>query len=294
MAVIPKECRDTVASPEQALTRNPKGALDIIAFACESDFAVTPQIENAIEKISEQIAHLTAEEKREGLERIIVSAKAGEGLKLLIKTDAVSGILGRELTEHMSRSQIDKLTVYMENVHKTHANRLRRLAVFFLCFDTKKAEKAILALEFPAEEQELLLDGIYLMEELYFLNNKYVLKKFMSKYGKERYEFLHNMSKAHRIIYDLPVNRVTSRDYLVENIRERNETIYEEDLAVSREDFKELGIGEEKDYDWLFGELLDLTYMIPKLNRRDILIDYGKKYSKHKWMAMFKKLRYIK
>ncbi len=109
----------------------------------------------------------------------------------------------------------------------------------------------------------------------------------------ERYEFLNNLSKAQRIVYDLPVNRVTSRQYVLDNIKEFNEPIFVEDLAIGPQDLRDEGI-DEKDFDRILDELLDLSHMKPNLNTKKDMLEHARKYSKNKWAATFKKLKYIK
>lgn len=231
---------------------------------------------------------------RRTLLEVMDTKNCGQGLRLLIDSGAMEHILGPDIAQHIRGRQADSLVTYLDNVDKTLQIPIRRAALFFRCFNEKKAEAAIKSLAFSPEDEMHLLDGIYLMDRLYFLTNKYDFKKFLVKYGMDRYEFLHGLSKAHRIVYDLPVNRIESRDYVLKNIYEYNEPIFEEDLAVSREDFRQMGIGREKDYDRVFEGLLDLTHMMPKLNTREDLIKYGKKYAKHWWAPYLKKLKYIK
>ncbi len=137
------------------------------------------------------------------------------------------------------------------------------------------------------------MDGIYLLDKLYFLTNKYDLKKFLVKYGMERYDFLNNLSKAQRIVYDLSVNRIVSRQYVMDNIKEYDEPIFVEDLVIGPEDLRNAGIPDDE-FDRIFDAVLDITHMKPYLNTKKDLLEYANKFYKNKWAATFRKLKFIK
>ena len=293
MAVIPKELVEVFNAPMEGYKNKPAEILNTIGFYCEADFEIKPEIMSALKANVAGLAQVDPQTLREGFERVISSKKAGPGLSLLIEIGAMDYIIGPEVAQHMSRAEISHLNGYIENIDKTLQTHLRRLALFYCCFEPKKGEKAISHLAYTEEELVHLHDAVHMIDRLYFLTNKYEYKKFLVKYGMERYEFLHNLSKAQRIVYDLPVNRVESRDYLYNNIREWNEPIFEEDMAITRDQLREYGCKEE-DLDKVMRGLLDLVHIMPKFNNRHDLEDYGRKYSKHPWRMMFKKLKYIK
>lgn len=294
MAVAPKEIAEVLKAPQEGFKQYPVEILNIVGFACESDFEIKPEVAEAIKANVALLGTLTPEQLREGFERIISSKKAGEGLTTLIKVGAMDYILGEDIAQHLKKKEIDLMSVYIENIDKTLQTKLRRIALFYACLEPKRAEKAMKKLAFTEEEEMHLLDGIHMLDKMYFLTNKYDMKQFLVKYGMERYEFLNNLSKAQRIVYDLPVNRVESRDYLLNNIHEWNEPIFEEDLAISRDDLRELGIGREEVYDKVFRDLLDLAHIKPNLNTREDMLEYAEKYCKYPWLGAFKKLKYIK
>nr|WP_315023725.1 hypothetical protein [uncultured Aminipila sp.] len=293
MVVLPREISDIVKNPSKNFEENPIGILEIISFACEAEFDLDETVFDAAVAKVKLIDNVSVDQIRTLLEKIISSKRAGKGLTLLAQVGALDCILGDEVTQKLSKAEKEALSIYVENIDKTMQTRLRRLALFYKCLAPKKAEAAIKKLGYSEEDEKFLLDGVYLLDKIYFLTNKYDLKKFLVKYGLERYEFLNNLSKAQRIVYDLPVNRVTSRQYVLDNIKEFNEPIFVEDLAIGPQDLRDEGI-DEKDFDRILEELLDLSHMKPNLNTQKDMLAYARKYSKNKWAATFKKLKYIK
>ena len=293
MAIIPKEMQEVLNTPMEGYKNHPVEILNTIGFFCEADFEIKPEVKSAMKANVSGLAQLTPQELRDGFERIISSKKAGPGLSVLIDIGAMDYLIGEDVAQHMSRAELGMVNTYVENIDKTLQTHLRRMALFFCCFEPKKGEKAIKHMAFTEEEETHILDGIHMLDKMYFLTNKYDFKRFLVKHGMERYEFLQNLSKAQRIVYDLPVNRVESRDYLLNNIYEWNEPIFEEDMAIDRDVLRELG-GKEEDLDKIMRGLLDLVHIKPQFNNRQDLRDYGEKYCKRPWTMAFKKLKYIK
>ncbi|WP_312647497.1 hypothetical protein [Aminipila sp.] len=293
MVVLPREISDIVKNPSKEFEENPIGILEIISFACEAEFDLDETVFDAAVAKVKLIDSVSVDQIRTLFEKIISSKRAGKGLTLLARVGALDCILGDEVTQKLSKAEKEDLSIYVENIDKTMQTRLRRIALFYKCLAPKKAEAAIKKLGYSEEDENFLLDGVYLLDKIYFLTNKYDLKKFLVKYGLERYEFLNNLSKAQRIVYDLPVNRVTSRQYVLDNIKEFNEPIFVEDLAIGQQDLRDEGI-DEKDFDRILDELLDLSHMKPNLNTKKDMLEHARKYSKNKWAATFKKLKYIK
>ncbi|WP_312092241.1 hypothetical protein [Aminipila sp.] len=293
MVVLPKEISGIVENPIRHFEENPIGILDIIAFACEAEFDFDKAVAEAAADKFELLEGVPVEQIRERFEKIISSKRAGKGLTLLTNVGVLDSILGKQATQNMSKAEVEDFSIYVENIDKTKQTRLRRLALFYKCFTPKKAEAAIKRLEYSPEDEGFLLDGIYLLDKLYFLTNKYDLKKFLVKYGMERYDFLNNLSKAQRIVYDLSVNRIVSRQYVMDNIKEYDEPIFVEDLVIGPEDLRNAGIPDDE-FDRIFDAVLDITHIKPYLNTKKDLLEYANKFYKNKWAATFRKLKFIK
>lgn len=293
MVVLPREISDIVKNPANSIEKNPLGILDTICFACEADFELNEEVLKACTGKIQLLNDVSIDKMRESLENIISSKRAGKGLTLLTRTGAMDYILGEEISRNMTKQQMEDFSMYVENIDNTKQTTLRRLALFYKCFNPKKAEEAIKKMMFSEEEECHLLDAIYLLDKIYFLTNKYDMKKFLVKYGMERYEFLHNLSKAQRIIYDFPVNRIHSREYVLDNIKQYNEPIFIEDLEIEKQDLLDLGIP-EKDIERIFDAILDITHMKPNLNTKKDLLEYARKFGKNKWASTFRKIKFIK
>jgi tRNA nucleotidyltransferase (CCA-adding enzyme) len=284
----------TIDDPLIRFEENPIRMLRAIRFAAELDFDLHQAVYEAIVAKAHLLGEIPVEAIREQFEKIIISEHVGKGLKMLTGTGLMTHIIGEEVSLKMSRRELEDFSIYVENISKTQPIRLRRLALFYKCFDVNHSESAIQKLKFSGKDEQFLLDGVHLVDKLYFLTNKYEMKKFMAQYGLERYDFLDNLSKAQRIVYDLPLNRVLSRKYILDNIKEFSEPIFIEDLAIDGTDLIEEGIAEGERIGKILNMLLDVVHMKPKLNTKKEMLAYARKFTKSKLAASMRKIKYIR
>ncbi len=167
------------------------------------------------------------------------------------------------------------------------------IGLFFSAIEGKKAEEAIRALKFDGETEQHLIDGLYLMEKLHFMQNQIDLKTFLVKYGPKRYEYVNNLAKAQRIIYDSPETRILARKVYMENIISNKEPIYVEDLAVDRNYLVDHGIKEER-VDEILVMLTDVVHRKVHENTEKDLLKYAKKFQKSKLTARTRKVKWLR
>lgn len=283
-----------IGVPAVRFEENPIRMLRAVRFAAELDFNLEPSVYEAILDKAPLLLQIPIESIRNQFEKIIVSQNTGKGLNLLMETGLMTYVLGPEVFNSLSNKELGNLNTYVDNIDKAKAVRLRRLALFYKSFDLKRAIPAIEYLKFNGKDEHALLDGVHLVDKLYFLTNKYEMKKFMVDYGMQRYEFLDNLSKAQRIVYDLPVNRIYSRQYILDNIKECNEPIFVEDLAIDGNDIIQEGIASGEDIGKLLNMLLDIVHMKPNLNTKEDMLSYARQFSKNKIAASLRKIRFIR
>ena len=139
-----------------------------------------------------------------------------------------------------------------------------------------------------------LKDAVLLTQQVYFLSNKYDLKRFLVRHGMERYEYIHNLTKAQRIVYDYDEHKIMARTVILEDIYKFREPIFIEDLAISGQDLLDAGIAEGEKIGKILLMLVDVVHMKPNLNTREQLLKYAKSFSKSRISAATRNIRFIK
>jgi hypothetical protein len=110
----------------------------------------------------------------------------------------------------------------------------------------------------------------------------------------ERYEYVHNLTKAQRIVYDYDEHKIMARTLILEDIRKYNEPIFIEDLAITGQDLLDGGIAEGEKIGSILLMLVDVVHMKPNLNTKAQLMKYAKSFSKNKLSAAMRTVRFIK
>ncbi len=286
----------TVESCEEVFEKEPIHMLESVRIAAELDFDLHKSIFEAIGNhwrvLLAQTDSGDVASVREEFENLLISDHAGKGLKMLTGTGLMAVILGEDVAGRMSMSDTNAFKTVCDNIDKTRPVRTRRLGLVYTAITKKRALAAIERLQFDKKTEEHLKDGVERIIDINFLNTDMEFKKFLFKYGNERYNYLHNLSKAMRIVYDQPSLKIESRNYMMKKIISGNEPVFVEDLVIDANDIMEAGITDsaEKAAE-LLEQVAALVHKNPANNHRDVLLKYAKKYSKNKLAA---KTRYVK
>lgn len=146
---------------------------------------------------------------------------------------------------------------------------------------------------YDPETEQNLLDGLYLMEKIHFFRTTVDLKEALVAYGPERYDYIDNLSKAQRIVYDTSDAKILMRKAYMDQIISNNEPVYIEDLAVNEDKLIQAGIPEER-----AGEILvmltDIVHRNPADNNEAELLKNAKKFAKSKFSAKTRKVKWLR
>lgn len=286
----------TADASDQVFEKEPIRMLGAVRLAAELNFDLHKSIFDAIglkwRNLLAQVDGGDVTGVREEFESLLVSDHAGKGLKMLTGTGLMAVVLGEDIAGKMSMSDTNAFKTVCDNIDKTKPVRTRRLGLVYTAISKKRALPAIERLQFDKKTEEHLKDGVERIIDINFLNTDMEFKKFLFRYGNERYNYLHNLSKAMRIVYDQPSLKIESRNYMMKKIISGNEPVFVEDLVIDANDIMEAGITDsaEKAAE-LLEQVAALVHKNPVNNHRDVLLKYAKKYSKNKLAA---KTRYVK
>ncbi len=273
----------TVGDPLEAFQSNPALILEAVRLCAELNFDLTKAVYEAATASAELLAGVSAERRREAFSDIIGAKYAGKGMRMLAGMSAMPAIIGSDVAGAMRKRELDDFATFTENVEKTKQIPERRLGVFYMCFDKGHAIKAIKFLEWEEELEQHFIDTAALMPKLYFVKNTQELKDFIVRYGMERYEYLHNVAKAHRIVFDLDEHKVMSQIWLMDQIRINGEPVFQDELAIDANDLIEAGIvsaGKPEKADMLLKMLTGYVHKKPDKNTRKDLLHTAKLYAR--------------
>ena len=279
----------TVGNPGERFEEDPLRMLRAIRLAAELDFDLHKSVCDGILEKKHLIEGLSKQRIRNEFEKIILSKNAGKGLRMLAGMSIMQDIVGAEQSEKMGKREIENFNLVADNIDKTMQISDRRLGLFYTIFEEARGLRAFKYLDYDGAMEQKLTDAVILITQLYFLSNKYDLKRFLVKYGKDRYDYLNGLAKAQRIVYNHDDTKIMARTHILEDIRKFKEPIFIEDLAIDGNDLIEEGIAEGEKIGKILLMLIDVVHMKPDLNTRSEMLRYARQFSKSRLAASSEK-----
>jgi len=284
---------ETQEFTKEIFEENPIMMMRAVRLVAESGSAPGKSTYKAIAENEYLLSGADEDMIREEFEGIITAEFAGKGLGLLAKTGLLSHIIGN-LADNMTRRALTQFEILVENIDKTKRIRERRLGIFYFCFEKKAALEAARFINYDSEIIGRITDAHDLLDSMNFITDKYELKKFMAKCGADRYKYLDGLSKAYRIVYDLPDSKILGRHYYMDEIEANSEAIFVDDLKIDEDDIVKRDIADRENAGDILDELLKLVHKNPGLNNKHDLLFNAQKLSKSKMRTAFKKVKRMK
>ena len=284
----------TVGDPDVRFKEDPSRMIRGIRMAAEHDLIIEEKTFKAMVRNAEETQFVSKEKLLDEFLRIISSEKAGEGLRFLAGADLMPYIIGEEIAHKMSRHELDDFSTYCDNIHKTKRNELRRTGLFYYIFRGSRSVKAASELPHTKEYMTHFQDQYNYLEKLYFMKTTEELKRLIAKIGMDRYTYLHNLSKAQRIIMDGAEDKIVSREIQMSEIKANKEPIFIEDLAIDGDDLIEAGFSQGEDLGKMLLMLLDAVHKTPKKNNKKDLIKLAKIYKRNPIRRHARNVRWLR
>lgn len=282
-----------IGEAETVFKEDPILMMEAVLLAAELDFDIPKTVYDAMIQASPMLAQTEVSQRRELLKEIIISEHAGKGLRMLAGAELMPALIG-EAALKMSSRQRELFRDLAEGIDKLKPVAERRLGLFYQCFE-KKGLEAIELLEYDEKTRRHLIDAMTQMEKIYFIRDKIELKKYIYQVGMERYHYVHNLAKAHRIVYPQGNVKVQNRHYMLEDILANKEPIFIEDLAIDETDILQAGITDSPERAaYLLSLLPDVVHGKPSQNKKDKLLAYARKFHKSKIRATFRGVKWLK
>lgn len=285
----------TIGDPSESFRDDPVRMLKAIRYAAELDFDLTQSVYEAICANYRLLEKISIDRFRNEFVNTLSAAHAGKGLGLIMDTGIINLILGDDVVKNLTRREKNDLVVLSQNIDRSKQVPERRLGLFYITMDKKRALPSIEKFNFDSKTRQHLIDAVHDMPKLYFTSTKEMLKKFIYERGMDRYNYLANLEKAQRIVFDYDSEtKIKSKMYLLEEIHALHEPIFPEDLAIDGNDLIEAGICEAGETDKMLGMLVEKIHIKPNLNTRSELLKLAKLYKRNKLAAMTRGVKWVR
>ena len=278
-ADLKKKLIKTIGNPEERFKEDPLRILRGIRLAGQLDFDISMEVFSAMQKTAPLLEQISMDRRRQEFEKLLVTKNTGKALRMCVAANVLPTLFNDCYPPKGKQNQGD-LKELLQKIDKAKPEVDLRLALILLCFDKQKALRAIDGLNCSSDSAKRLKAALHLMEELYFASDKYSLKRFIYLQGEDIYEFLNNVAKQQRDVYDMPGFRIESRYYILDDIQKSKEAMYVNQLAINGNDLIEAGIAEGEQVGQLLTMLLDVVHRFPGLNTKPKLLKKAKELKK--------------
>lgn len=283
-----------IGDPMRRFEEDPVRILRGIRFAAQLDFDVE---ENTLEAMKKQVRLL---EKvninliRQEFIKLITAKNSSRGLFLCLSTDAINPILGEPCMNGLNKFETTALSQLAENIDRSRIEDEFRLGLVFLCFEKERALQAIERLQFDHHMNRLLAAAQNHLEDLSFVNTRILLKRFIYKVGEDIYNYLENLAKQQRKVYDLNEYKIRNRLTIYKDIKKFNEPIFIRDLAINGDDLKKIGMVEGQEIGIMLDMLMDVVHKHPALNNPEALLKKANQFRKNPVSVLLRKVVWFK
>lgn len=284
----------TIGDPMRRFEEDPIRILRGIRFAAQLDFAVEEKTLEAMKKQVYLLEKVNINLRREEFRKLITAQNSSRGLGLCLSTGALYPILGEACMNDLNKFETSAFSQLAENIDRSRIEDEFRLGLVFLCFEKEKALQAIERLQFDHHMNRLLTAAQNYLEDLSFINTRIHLKRFIYKVGEDIYDYLENLAKQQRKVYDLSEYKIRNRLTIYKDIKKFNEPLFIRDLAVNGDDLKKIGMVEGQEIGQMLDMLMDVVHKHPALNNPEALLKKAKQFQKNPVSVMLRKVVWFK
>ena len=292
---IKKKLIRTTRPAEELFREDPIQMMKAIHYAAELDFDLTKDVFEAIANNYRLLESVSIDKIRDEFTETITASHGGKGLNMIMDTGILNIILGADVVAHLSNREKSDLMILSQNIDKTYQVPERRLGLFYTCVSRKKAAPSIDKLNFDSATYQHLTDAVRDMAKLYFTAQPEELKRFIYERGWDRYQYLANLEKAQRIVFDYHSDtKIKSKMYMIDEFKRKGEAVFVEDLAIDANDLIEAGICTTDNAGKMLSMLVETIHVKPNLNDYKELLKLAKKYKKSKFAAMTRGVKWLR
>ena len=283
----------TIGNPSERFKEDPVRMLRAIRLASELDFDLSKDVFDAIKANYMDLTKISLDRFRSEFIKIMGASNAGRGLNIIIDTGILNLILSGNDARHLTRREKQDLMLICKNAKDTKPVAERRLGLIYSILSPRKAKASIKKMQYDPELTQHLLDATNLMPKFFYCVNEKALKKFIFKYGEERFNYCFNLEKAQRIAFEVDIRmKLEAKVHFLNEINEQRQVVFPEDLRIDENDLIENGIVKDmKSAQLIILWLTEVCHNKNQWNDRAKLLEKAKTYKAY---LPYLKLRYGK
>ena len=282
----------TTGDPEEQFRRDPDMMMRALRYVSELGFDLSRDVFEAIRNHYMELAENPTPDTCVELELLMGGAHAGKALAMLADTGLLAAVYGPEVFRKMSGNDQERYTTLVEKIDETQRVPLRRIGMLYAILEDIRGSRALRQLPFDEEDMVHLDDAVNMLLDLQFINDKVRLKQMIAQIGWNRFNYLHNLNKASRIVFDRASFKIEAMNMMLRDIRSNGEAVLVSDLVIDANDILDAGITDDPELaNRLLEDVLAKVHKDPRNNVREPLLRLAKKYKRN---PLASKTRYVR
>ena len=282
----------TTGDPEEQFHRDPDMMMRALRYVSELGFDLSRDVFEAIRNHYMELAERPTQDTCIELQLMMGGAHAGKALTMLADTGLLAAVYGPEVFRKMSGNDQERYTTLVEKIDETQQVPLRRTGMLYAILEDIRGTKALRQLPFDEADMVHLDDAVNKLLDLQFINDKVRLKQMIAQIGWDRFNYLHGLNKASRIIFDRAPFKIEAMNMMLRDIRNNGEAVLISDLVIDANDIMAAGITDDPELaNRLLEDVLAKVHKDPRNNVREPLLKLAKKYKRN---PLASKTRYIR
>lgn len=282
----------TVGTPREVFSQNPMAILQAIRTCAELDFTLAEAVYKGAKHGAKPLRTENREAILEEFQRILTASHAGLGLSLLGQTDCLPALIGTKKARIMRRWEIKSFHNLCRQIDTLPSDPITRLSMFYLCFEGPDMMSAAEYLPLPQPLMAVLQDAERYLPFVSMANRKEKLKDVIAACGLERYQVLHELTRAQSAVFQTTDPRIAKREEMLAEILAQKEPIFLQELALGEEELIEAGLTEESGSPRLLALLLEYVHRQPHANHKQALLEEAARCANSRWMVLTRKKRW--
>lgn len=287
----------TVGDAAELFSEDPMKIMKAYRIVADLGFDMTQSVYEGIMANKEKLDEVKSSRIGKEFLQIIGAEHAGKAMSMIVDMGVLRYILGPEVVDNLSHKEKSELMDLCKNIEKTKTIPERRIGVLMSMLSKRKALSAIDRLGYEGELRVHLEDVAKDLPEFHFCQQPQTLKKFCYEHAPmERTDYLLQLQKAMMIVFEYDIEtKIKSKMYLFDQFQKSSDPIFVEDLAIDGNDLMEAGITETpEESQEMLRMLVERLHIEPRRNTRRELLELAKRYKKHKVLAYFRGVSWLR
>jgi len=291
-----KKLLKTTVDAGEMFRKDPLKIMDALELVSKLGMDFSKDLYEAVVENYRELANVDMKELGEKFYEMMSGANTGKALSMIVNTGILNIILDDSSVAHLTSREKSDITLLCQNIDKTQKVPERRLGLFYSVLSKGKALPSIEKFQFEDDLNQKLIDAVKDMPTLYFAVTPEALKRFMYSHGMERFEYMLNLEKASRIVFDLDIElKIRSKLYTLDKIRTSGDPVFIEDLCIDYNDIIEAGITKDKEQaEKLAVYVLEHCINRPQDHNREKCLKLAKLYKRDPLSRATRKMQWMR